>query len=95
MRRVGLSDLDLATRTVLAMSQEDWDVHARSLIEGAHAADLWRKRYGRAHPDGGTGSLYAQASLYPRAASRMCSQRYCAALQVVLRALNEWRHRDL
>lgn len=95
MRSVGLSDLDLAARTLLAAPQEDWGVRARDMIERAHAADLWRKRYGRAHPDGGTGSLYAQASLHPRAASSMCSPRYCAALQVVLRALAEWRHREL
>ncbi|MCF2872230.1 hypothetical protein L0664_14235 [Octadecabacter sp. G9-8] len=93
MREVGLSDLDLATRALLAVPRDTWAVFASSLIVDAHAADLWRKRHGVAHPGGGTGSLYAQAALYPRAATSMCSARYCAALSVLLEALLVWRGR--
>ncbi len=93
MRSVGLSDLDLAARAVLELPQETWVTAAGKLIEAAHTADLWRKRHGRAHPNGGTGSLYAQASLCPRVASPYASPRYCAALSAVLQALDAWRQR--
>ena len=94
MRRVGLSDLDIAARVLLHVPQTDWDTAAQQLIEQAHVADLWRKRHGVAHPDGGTGSLYAQASLLPRKVTSRCSAQYCAALEAVLRALAAWRMRD-
>ncbi|MFB1024943.1 MAG: hypothetical protein QMC33_06310 [Octadecabacter sp.] len=93
MRSVGLSDLDLAARALLAVPQETWITAAGHLIEAAHAADLWRKRHGRAHPSGETGSLYAQASLCPRVATSPSSARYCAALLAVLQALELWRNR--
>jgi hypothetical protein len=98
MRSVGLSDLDLAARALLALPQDTWVAVAGQLIEAAHTADLWRKRHGRAHPNGGTGSLYAQASLRTRVASPPSSARYCAALLAVLQALEMWRrrgHREL
>lgn len=94
MRRVGLSDLDVAVRALLARPRRDWAAFAAELIERAHTADIWRKRYGVAHPSGGTGSLYAQASLHQRAAASDCSPRYCAALVVVLKALEAWRTRS-
>lgn len=93
MRAVGLSDLDVAARAVLAQPQHDWGHFAARLIEQAHAADIWRKRYGVVHPSGGTGSLYAQACLWPRAPSSQCSVAYCAALSIVLTALDAWRGR--
>lgn len=93
MRAVGLSDLDVAARALLAWPRRDWAEIARALIEGAHTADIWRKRHGVAHPGGGTGSLYAQASLRPRVPSSECSARYCAALGTVLAALEAWRAR--
>lgn len=94
MRSVGLSDLDVATRALLMQPHSDWDGFAGRLIADAQAADMWRKRHGVAHPSGGTGSLYAQATLYPRAASSACCARYCAALGVVLEALAAWRGRS-
>ena len=93
MRSVGLSDLDIATRALLAVPQSIWAETAAKLINEAHTADLWRKRRGCAHPNGGTGSLYAQASLYPRAGTSQSSARYCAALSALLRALDTWRNR--
>jgi hypothetical protein len=93
MRSVGLSDLDLAARALLVVPQETWITAAGQLIEAAHTADLWRKRRGRAHPSGGTGSLYAQASLCTRVATSPPSARYCAALLAVLQALELWRNR--
>lgn len=93
MRRVRLSDLDLAARAVMAAPPDHWDRFARQLIEDAHRADAWRKAHATAHSSGGTGSLYAQASLYPSAASSVCDADYCTAFGVVLRALAAWRDR--
>lgn len=93
MRAVGLSDLDAATRALLAVpSPARTDLSAR-LIGDADAADLWRERHGVAHPAGGTGSLCAQAALHPRAPSSQCSPAYCEALSVLLEALATWRAR--
>ena len=94
MRAIGLSDLDVTTRALLAEPQCNWAHSARVLIEGAHACDLWRKRFGNTHPDGGTGSLYAQAALRPSVARTHCDTQYCAALAVLLAALATWRRRD-
>ncbi len=93
MRRVGLSDLDVAARAVMCAPRENRTALAEALIQRAHDADLWRKRFGSAHPGGGTGSLYAQACLVPRAASSHCDAAYCAALAMVLDALAAWRER--
>ncbi|HCP80601.1 MAG TPA: hypothetical protein DIT67_03090 [Octadecabacter sp.] len=93
MRSVGLTDLDLATRALLAVPRGAWAATAEMLIDEAHIADLWRKRRGSAHPNGGTGSLYAQASLHPRAGIPQSSAQYCAALSTLLRALDAWRNR--
>ncbi len=93
MREVGLMDLDLATRVLLAAPRAARAEMAAELIADAHTADLWRKRFSSAHPNGGTGSLYAQASLYPRAGSGQSSAVYCAALSTLLRALDAWRNR--
>jgi len=93
MRRVGLLDLDVAARRVMLVKLDQRAALAAKLIADAHAADLWRKRFGSAHPAGGTGSLYAQACLLPRAPSSDCTPDYCAALAVVLDALGAWRRR--
>ena len=93
MREIGLTDLDLATRVLLAVPRGRWAATAAELIADAHTADLWRKRQGCAHPNGGTGSLYAQASLYTRAGTSRSSARYCAALSALLLAIDAWRNR--
>ena len=93
MRQVGLSDLDMAARVLLTRPRGDWRAVVAGLIEQAHTADIWRKRTGRAHPNGGTGSLYAQAALWPRGASSVCDPPYCAALSAVLDGLAAWRAR--
>lgn len=93
MRRVGLSDLDVAARTLMQVNPDQRAALAEKLILDAHAADLWRKRHGSAHPAGGTGSLYAQAFLLSRAPSSDCTSEYCSAMTTVLHALRRWRMR--
>ncbi|PVA08066.1 hypothetical protein [Thalassorhabdomicrobium marinisediminis] len=93
MRQVGWSDLDMAARALLARPPAERPRAARAMIEAAHVADLWRKRFGTAHPGGGTGSLHAEACLHARRAARPGSPEYCAALAQVLAALAAWRAR--
>lgn len=93
MRAIGLSDLDAATRAVLVVPAEGRPAFAADLIEAAHLADLWRKRTGGAHANGGTGSLAAQAACHPRAARSVACPEYCASLSILLTALEHWRGR--
>ncbi len=93
MRAVGLSDLDMAARAVLPRPPLDQPQFARDLIAQADVCDRWRKRTGRAHPSGGTGSLYAQAALHPLGPSGAAEGAYCAAMSHVLAALTAWRGR--
>ncbi|WP_375281158.1 hypothetical protein [Pseudooctadecabacter sp.] len=93
MRAVGLADLDMAARAVMMVPPADQPVFAERLIAQADVSDRWRKRMGRAHPGGGTGSLYAQASLGAVATSDHAGPAYCAAMSCVLVALAAWRRR--
>lgn len=93
MREVWLSDLDLAARAVMAVRPDQQEQFASQLIEEAHVCDLWRKRFGVPHSSGGTGSLYAQASLYRSAPSGLSDSAYCRAFCFVLQALEVWRRR--
>lgn len=93
MRRVGLSDLDAATRALMTKPQADWPVVARDMIHAAHIADLFRKRTGRSHPDGGTGSLFVQAALIGQCDAAFVDAAYVMAMEAVLCALANWRKR--
>jgi len=92
MRSVGLSDLDMATRAIAASQERAFDA-ATALIEAAHVADKVRKRTGKAHPNGGTGSLFAQAALEPVALCDAGHADYLEALAGLLQALQAWRGR--
>lgn len=93
MRRVGLSDLDAAARALMTRPQPDWPRVARGMIEGAHLADLFRKRTGWPHPDGGTGSLFVQAALVGQCNVGFADPAYVLAMETVLHALTDWRAR--
>lgn len=93
MRAVGLTDLDMAARAVMMVPPADQPRFAQGLIAQADLSDRWRKRMGRAHPGGGTGSLYVQASLGPVAMPHQAGPTYCAAMSCVLAALAAWRAR--
>ena len=93
MRAVGLSDLDVAVRAVMQVPLSQQEGFAADLIERAHISDIWRKRYGKTHPSGGTGSLFTQASLHPLGTASPADPRYCHALGIVLNKLNQWRGR--
>ncbi len=92
MRGVLVGDLEYAVAALLAQDRATWDAIAADMIAQAHLADCTRKRLGRGHPQFGTGSLMSAASKRVRARRPdRCDITYCAALDCVLRALQDWR----
>lgn len=87
MRPVYLSDLDAATRVVLAAADADRPNVAQRLVQRADIADRYRKRLGKAHPVFGTGTLTSAACSLSRAPSVSCDARYRTCLGLVLAAL--------
>ncbi len=91
MRAPDLADLDAAARVLLAQPRGDWPKAAAGLIAAAHCSDRIRKRLFRPVAGRGTGSLLSEAMQMPRARVGRCDPDYCAALAVVLAALEDWR----
>ena len=92
MRGVLVGDLEYAVAALLAQDRATWNAIAADMIAQAHLADCTRKRLGRGHPQFGTGSLMSAASKRVRARRcDRCDITYCAALDCVLRALQDWR----
>jgi hypothetical protein len=83
MRPLLPGDLECAVAVVMVQPPEARAGVAAELLAQADLADRFRKRLGRAHPDYGTGSLM----------SAVHDASYCAALIVVLTALQDWRGR--
>ncbi len=94
MRPLLQADLESAVAVVLGqpMPLRRWT--ADQLLAQADIADRYRKRFGRAHPDFGSGSLMAAAGHWPALPQRpMCDAAYCAGMVIVLAAVQAWRHR--
>ena len=95
MRPVLPGDLDCAVAVVMAQPPETRADVAAKLLAQADLADRYRKRLGRAHPIYGTGSLMSAALGWPVGPRRrVYDASYCAALIVVLTALQQWRARE-
>ena len=87
-------DLDCAVAVVMGQPPAARAEVAARLLYQADVADRFRKRLGRAHPVYGTGSLMSAALGWPDAPSgRVYDASYCAALIVVLTAVQDWRGR--
>lgn len=98
MRAVGLSDLDMAAWALLGLPAGTRQAAMTRMLVAAHCADKWRKRTGRAMPDGATGSLYVQAQLLAAqvgagARAQAGGPAYGLALAVVLSEVQAWRGR--
>lgn len=94
MRPLLPGDLDCAVAVVMAHPPESRAGVAQRLLFQADVADRYRKRLGRAHPDYGSGSLMSAALSWPLGArGRVYDASYCAALIVVLTAVQDWRAR--
>lgn len=61
MREITQGDICAATRVLLAHPKRDWPLLMAQMLYEAHVADCYRKRFGRAHPRLGTGSLMSVA----------------------------------
>ncbi len=94
MRALLPGDLDCAVAVVMAQPPEARAGVAAQMLAQADLADRYRKRLGRAHPIYGTGSLMSAALGWPEGPrSRVYDASYCAALIVVLTAVQDWRRR--
>lgn len=88
MRPLHVTDLDLATRTVL-IHGSDMAECAAGLVAAARLADRYRKRLRRRHPVWGDGTLAGACGAYGGAAApRTCDTAYRRALALVLAALD-------
>ncbi|MFT5630208.1 MAG: hypothetical protein ACI9HB_001377 [Gammaproteobacteria bacterium] len=88
MRRAHLTDLNIATRVLLAAPAEDHQDIAQKLIRNAHTADKYRKKTGRAHPIWGAGSLADACMGHIKAPLlKGCDAGYLACLSTVVAGL--------
>ena len=88
MRPLLPSDLDAAVRALLAAPSDQRPALAVWLLSKAEAADRYRQRCDRPHPDYGTGTLLSLVALGPRAPlPDHCDTAYCSCLAVFLDAV--------
>jgi len=73
VRPVISADLTAAARVLVPTPDEARPAVMRLLIAQAEAADRYRKRFGRAHPEWGNGTLMAAALAHGRSSGRSTS----------------------
>jgi hypothetical protein len=95
MRPITHGDVTATARAVLGLPGGARRRAVLTLLERADAADRFRKRFGRAHPFWGNGSLMAVALGGAGATSvpRGSDTGYLEAMAVVIEAILEWRRR--
>lgn len=93
MRPLLHGDLIETARALEMLAPEQRGIAVGRWLDEAHAADLFRKRTGRAHPIWGNGSLLARVICEPRAPDRALGAGYLRALGEVSAALIDWRGR--
>lgn len=92
MRPVLHGDVTAAARALLLVPEGARETLCRRMIEEADFADRYAKRLGRPHRHWGNGTLMAAARARPLADEpSLGEERYCACLELVFRALLEWR----
>lgn len=90
MRPVLVADLLGAAAALAALPQGDQDKEARALVARADAADRYRKRFGRAHPQWGSGTILSAIATGPRVETSKRAR--LRALQHVTQALLDHCH---
>lgn len=93
MRPVLEGDLTLLARAAVLWPAEQRVMRLERVFMQAHAADLYRKRFGRAHPRWGNGSVMARVLSLPRGRALAGAPDQLAALEDACRALRHWRRR--
>lgn len=93
MRTITHGDVTAAARAVRPLPPAARRRAVRSLLAKADAADRFRKRFGRAHPVWGNGSLMAAAlGAEPGRGEPFLSEAdYLEAVAAVIEALLDWR----
>ena len=96
MRKCLIGDLLEAAALVAAAPLPRQRALARQLLDQAHVAHCYAKRYGRAHPRWGNGSLMARALAEsgPRTGFGAGHPGFLAGLAVMALALSEWKSRN-
>ena len=90
MRAIHLTDLDIATRVLLAIPDDHRENLAVRIIAGTRLADTYRKRLGRRHHKWGDGSLAnAALAIGEPAPVQRCHAGYRRALSLILCALDQ------
>lgn len=91
MRPVSYGDVRAAALVLLGLPDVAREGAIRRMLTHASAADAYRKRYGRAHPLWGVGSLMTAAGISRRAEPFLDDPEYCECLSTVFRAIIDWR----
>ena len=88
-----IGDLLALARLLARRAPGDWGWFADQALSQAHAADKFRKRYGRVHGRWGDGSLLGWCLLRgeDRARVDFSDQMFCRALAQAIAALAQWR----
>lgn len=89
MRRCLPGDLLSAAACIAAADTAEWRPLADRLLTEADAAHRYAKRFGRAHPVWGNGSLMARANLLGAAIPDLQSQGFLAALSLIAALLTK------
>lgn len=93
MRPVLDGDLTLLARAAVLWPAELRVMRLERVFMQTHAADLYRKRFGRAHPRWGNGSVMARVLALPRGRAVAGAPDHLEALEDVCRALRHWHIR--
>lgn len=89
MRRCLPGDLFSAAACLAAADQACWAALATRLLAESDAAHRYAKRFGRAHPLWGNGSLMARAKLLTDRPADPQSARFLAALALIAARLSD------
>lgn len=87
MRPIYLCDLDVAARALLAAPKSDRIGLAQQIVDSADTADRYRKRFQKAHPTYGIGTMTSAADGLTRAKAPYCHQEYRDCLMLMLSVL--------
>lgn len=95
MRTITHGDVTAAARAVHGLPTEAQKRMVLRFLDRAHAADLFRKRRGLAHPFWGNGSLMAAvlSETGAKAEPFLSDIPYLEALAVVIDTVLDWRRR--
>ena len=95
MREVTFGDIRAAARVLLKWPSGDWPEVMHRLLLEAHCADCYRKRWARAHPRLGNGTLMNVAlSRHPVAEPAPSNPAYLAALAAAIAGVLDWKRRN-